>query len=84
MPEPAPGLTCKHSEGLKSTALRCSTGVALEGAWRQTLGAFEGNCSAGPVSIRELACRIERDVKGAHGDVLELTLPSRLRSIMRW
>ncbi len=29
-------------------------------------------CGAGPVSIREAARRIERDVKGVHGDVVAL------------
>jgi predicted transcriptional regulator len=29
-------------------------------------------CGAGPVSIREAARRVERDVKGVHGDVVAL------------
>ena len=29
-------------------------------------------CGAGPVSIREAARRVERDVKGVHGDVIAL------------
>lgn len=29
-------------------------------------------CSAGPVSIREAARRVDRDVKGVHGDVVAL------------
>lgn len=29
-------------------------------------------CGAGPVSIREAARRLERDVKGVHGDVVAL------------
>lgn len=29
-------------------------------------------CSAGPVSIREAARRVERDVKAVHGDVTAL------------
>ena len=29
-------------------------------------------CGAGPVSIREAARRVERDVKGVHGDVTAL------------
>jgi predicted transcriptional regulator len=29
-------------------------------------------CSAGPVSIREVARRVQRDVKGVHGDVTAL------------
>ena len=29
-------------------------------------------CGAGPVSIRETARRVERDVKGVHGDVVAL------------
>jgi predicted transcriptional regulator len=29
-------------------------------------------CGAGPVSIREAARRVDRDVKGAHGDVVAL------------
>jgi predicted transcriptional regulator len=29
-------------------------------------------CGIGPVSIRELARRVERDVKGVHGDVTAL------------
>jgi predicted transcriptional regulator len=29
-------------------------------------------CGAGPVSIREVARRVERDVKGVHGDVIAL------------
>lgn len=29
-------------------------------------------CGAGPVSIREAARRVERDVKGVHGDVVGL------------
>jgi len=29
-------------------------------------------CGAGPVSIREAARRVERDVKGVHGDIVAL------------
>jgi predicted transcriptional regulator len=29
-------------------------------------------CAAGPVSIREAARRVDRDVKGVHGDVVAL------------
>ena len=29
-------------------------------------------CGAGPVSIREVARRVERDAKGVHGDVVAL------------
>jgi predicted transcriptional regulator len=29
-------------------------------------------CGAGPVSIRETARRVERDVKGVHGDIVAL------------
>lgn len=29
-------------------------------------------CGAGPVSIREAARRVERDVKGVHGDIIAL------------
>jgi predicted transcriptional regulator len=29
-------------------------------------------CGAGPVSIREAARRVQRDVKGVHGDVIAL------------
>ncbi len=29
-------------------------------------------CGAGPVSIREVARRVKRDVKGVHGDVVAL------------
>lgn len=29
-------------------------------------------CGAGPISIREAARRVERDVKGVHGDVIAL------------
>ena len=29
-------------------------------------------CGAGPVSIRETARRVDRDVKGVHGDVIAL------------
>lgn len=29
-------------------------------------------CGAGPVSIRETARRMERDVKGVHGDIIAL------------
>jgi len=29
-------------------------------------------CGAGPVSIREAARRVKRDVKSVHGDVIEL------------
>lgn len=29
-------------------------------------------CGAGPVSIREVARRLERDVKGVHGDIVAL------------
>lgn len=29
-------------------------------------------CGAGPISIREAARRVERDVKGVHGDVVAL------------
>lgn len=30
-------------------------------------------CGAGPISIREAARRVERDVKGVHGDIVALT-----------
>ncbi|MBP9218191.1 MAG: DNA-binding protein [Sterolibacterium sp.] len=29
-------------------------------------------CGAGPISIREAARRVERDVKGVHGDIVAL------------
>lgn len=36
-------------------------------------------CGAGPVSIREAARRVDRDVKGVHGDVVALLDAGLLR-----
>jgi predicted transcriptional regulator len=39
---------------------------------REALGITEGALRGGPVSIREAARRVERDVKGVHADVTAL------------
>jgi predicted transcriptional regulator len=44
----------------------------VEGAHRQPLGALKALCGAGPVSIREAARRVERDVKTVQSDVTAL------------
>lgn len=36
-------------------------------------------CGAGPLSIREAARRVERDVKGVHGDVVALIRAGLIR-----
>lgn len=45
----------------------------MEGARRKALGTAQGLvCGARPVSIREAARRVARDVKAVHGDVTAL------------
>lgn len=41
-------------------------------------------CGAGPVSIREAARRVDRDVKGVHGDVTALLNAGVLEPRGRW
>jgi predicted transcriptional regulator len=40
----------------------------------KALGDLEALCGAGPVSIREVARRVDRDVKAVHADVTALLL----------
>lgn len=48
-----------------NAAAAFTLGVSLSKTWPRL-------CGIGPVSIQETARRVERDVKGVHGDVVAL------------